>query len=78
MSNEIYISHEVRRGTSLSRKREIGYIKIKIVPFIINFGGTVPLDIHRFKYKNGASVSEELALFNWSYVGYMRSHIWSK
>ena len=30
---------------------------------------TVPLDIHRFKSKKGASVSEEFALFNWSSVG---------
>ena len=33
----------------------------------------LPLDIHRFKSKKGASVSEEFALFNWSSVGYMRS-----
>ena len=30
---------------------------------------TVPLDIHRFKSKKDASVSEEFALFNWSSVG---------
>ena len=29
---------------------------------------TVPLDIHRFKSKKGASVIEEFALFNWSSV----------
>ena len=43
---------------------EINYIKIKIVPFIINFSWNVPLDIDKFKSKNGAPVSEELALFN--------------
>ena len=32
---------------------------------------TLPLDIHRFKSKSSASVSEEFALFNWSSVGYM-------
>ena len=57
------------------QKKEIDYIKIKIVPFIIIFVEPVPLDIHRFKSKNGASVSEELALFNWSSVGYIRSTI---
>ena len=38
----------------------------------------VRLGIHRFKSKKGASVSEDMALFNWSSVGYMRSTIWSK
>ena len=32
---------------------------------------TLPLDIQGFKSKKGASVSEELALFNWSPIGYM-------
>ena len=57
------------------KKREIGHIKIKIVPFMILFVETVPLEIHRFKSKKGVLVSEELALFNWSSVGYMRSAI---
>ena len=54
------------------QKKEIDYIKIKIVPFIINLVDTTALDIHRFKSKKGASVSEEFALFNWSFLGYMR------
>ena len=51
------------------QKREIDYIKIKIVPFIIT------LDIHRFKSENGAPVSEEFALFNWRSVVYIRFNI---
>ena len=46
------------------KKREINNINIKIVPFIIILVETVPLKTDRFKSKNGASVSEELALFN--------------
>ena len=38
---------------------------------------TVPLDSHGFKSKKGASVSEDLGLFNCS-ARYMRSTIWSK
>ena len=40
--------------------------------------GNLPLiDIHVFKSKKCASVSEEFVLFNWSSVGYMRSTILS-
>ena len=40
----MYTPYEVRAGgggggASPSRKRKIDYIKIKIVPFIIHFGG---------------------------------------
>ena len=35
----MYTPYEVRRGDIAIQKREIDYIKIKIVPFIINFGG---------------------------------------
>ena len=45
-------------GDIAIQKREIDYIKIKIVPFIINFGGNCTLDIHGFKSQEGASVSE--------------------
>ena len=31
----------------------------------------MPFVIDKFNSKNGASVSEELALFNWSSVGYI-------
>ena len=31
---------------------------------------TVSLDVHRFKSKKGALVSQEFALFNWSSVEY--------
>ena len=50
------------------QKREFDYIKIKIVQ---------KKKKKKKKKKNGASVSEEFALFNWSSVGYMRSTIWS-
>ena len=59
-------------GDIAIQKLEIDYIKFKILV------ETVPLDIYRFKSKNGVSVSEELALFNWNSVGYMRSIICSK
>ena len=68
-------------GDIAIQKREFDYIKIKIVPFIIKFGGNVPFDMHRFKSKKGASVSEEFALLNWSSLGCMRCTwftIWSK
>ena len=35
----MYTPYEVRRGDIAIQKKEIDYIKIKIVPFIINFGG---------------------------------------
>ena len=53
-------------GDIAIQKREIDYVKVKIVLFIILLVETVPLDIHRFKSKKGASVSEKMALFNWS------------
>ena len=56
-------------GRLHKKKREINNSKIKIVPFIINFSGNC---------KNGASVSEELALFNWSSAGYIQLTICSK
>ena len=65
-------TYEVRRGTSPSRKGNFDYIKIKIVSFIISFGGNCTI---RFKSKKGASVSEEFALFNWSSVGQIRKYI---
>ena len=52
--------YEVRRGTSPSRKGKLTISKSKSSHLV----ETVPLDIHRFKSKKGASVSEELALFN--------------
>ena len=60
----------------LIKKREIN--NIKIVPFIINLVETVLLEMDEFKFKNGASVSEELALFNWTSAGYIRLNICSK
>ena len=62
-------------GDIAIQKREIDYFKIKVVPLSYILVETVPLDIHRFKSKKGASVSEEFALFNWSSVGYIRSTI---
>ena len=53
-------------------KREINKIKIKISRLSWILVETVPLEMDRFKSKNGASVSEELALFNWSSAGYIR------
>ena len=58
----------------LIKKREINNIKIKIVPFMLV--KTVPLEMDKFKSKNGAS--EELALFNWSSADYIRLIICSK
>ena len=69
MSWDTYTLYEVRRG---HRHPEKG--KIKITPFIINFGG----NCIESNLTKGVSVSEELALFKWSSVGYKRSTIWSK
>ena len=44
---DTFTPYGVRRVTSPSKIRVIDYIKVKIVPFIINFDG--PLDKHRFK-----------------------------
>ena len=48
------------------KKWKINYFKIKVVPFIINFGmvETMPFVIDKSKSKKGASVSEGFALFN--------------
>ena len=70
----MYTPYEVRRGTSPSRKGNWLYKNQNRTVY----HETVPLDIHRFKSKNVASVSEAFALFNWSSVGYMRFTIWSK
>ena len=35
----------------------------------------MPFVIDKFKFKNGASVSEEFALFNGSSVGYLTYHL---
>ena len=40
------------------------YIKIKVITFIINFGGKTPLKIHRCISKKGAAVSEVVVFFN--------------
>ena len=59
-TNKLRYVHSIG-GTSRDiavEEREINYIKIKIVPFIINLVETVPLDIDKFKSQNGASVSE--------------------
>ena len=55
----IYTTERRARNISI-KKWKIYYLKIKIISFIINFV------IDKFKSKNGASVSEEFALFNWS------------
>ena len=44
-------------------------IKIKIVAFIINFRKTKPSEIVKCTFRNGASVLDEFALFNWSADG---------
>ena len=51
-------------GDIAIQKREIDYIKIKIVPFIINFGGncTITVTIHRFKSKKGASYEMDIGM----------------
>ena len=72
----MYTPYEVRQGTPPSRKGKLTISKSSRLSLILV--ETVPLDIHRFKSKKGASVSEEFALFNWSSVGYIRSTIWSK
>ena len=61
------------------QKREIDYIKIKIVPIIIKFGGNCTIRYTQIQIQTKSeSVSEELALFTWSSVGYMRSTCWPK
>ena len=65
-TNKLRFAHSIR-GTPRDitiEKPEINYIKIKIVPFIIILVENIPLDTDKFKSKNGASVSEELALSN--------------
>ena len=46
------------------KKREINNIKIKIVPFIINFSENYAFEIVKVKSEVGVSVSKELALSN--------------
>ena len=46
--------------------------------FDFKFRGNCTVRYAEIQIQKGASVSEELALFNWSSVGYMRSTIWSK
>ena len=65
----MYTPYEVRRGTSPSGKGILTISKSKSSRLSLTLMKTVPLDIHRFKSKTGASVSEEIALFNWSSVG---------
>ena len=61
-TNKLRYVHSIRdkpRDITIE-EQEINYIKIKIVPFISN----CTIDIDKFKSKIGASVLEELALFN--------------
>ena len=53
------------------KEQEINYIEIEIVPFIINFRGNCTLDMDEFNFENGASVSEELVVFNGSSAVYI-------
>ena len=59
----------ISNGTVSTKIYDKGTILILIL-------STEPLDIHRFESKEGASVSEDFVLFNWSSVGYIRSTIW--
>ena len=56
------------------------YIKIQIVPFIINFMETAYCTIRYrdIQIQIGTSVLEEYVSFIWSSVGNMRPIIWSK
>ena len=60
-ANKLSFTNTIR-GTSKDiaiKEREIDYIKIKIIPFIIYFFvKTLPLLIDKCKSKNAASVSE--------------------
>ena len=69
----MYTPYEVHRGTSPSRKGKLTISKSKSSRLSLILVETVPLDIHRFKSKKGASVSEEFALFNWSSVRVLNS-----
>ena len=62
----------VERGMSLSPQKNgkfTYYIKIKIIALIIILDETNPFEIDKCKSKNGASISEVLALFNCSSDG---------
>ena len=64
-ANKLKYVHTIRgapRDIAI-KEREIYYIKIKIIPFIIYFVETIPLFIE-FKSKKDASVSVEFALFS--------------
>ena len=55
-----------RTGNVTIQKWKIYDIKIKVIALIINLDETNPFEIDKCKSKNGASVSEVLALFNCS------------
>ena len=60
-SNKLRNVNTVRDGTG-NEKREIYYVKIKVIALIIFLDETNPFEIDKCKSKNGASVFEALAL----------------
>ena len=66
----IYAIGRGARNISI-KKWEIYFFKIKIILFIINFRRNNAICYGQVLVQNGASASEEFALFNWSSVGYI-------
>ena len=63
-TNKLRNIYTIGRGARNISIKKIENFKIKIILFIINLEETMPCVMDKFKYKNGTSVSEEIALFN--------------